>query len=80
MNSNLVGIFHDAWRILGLVFVPSLLIAAVGGVFALLQGFLGFRDEGLTYTVRVVVLVALGSLFVRSVGQGFVSLMTTALQ
>lgn len=80
MDNNFVGLFHDAWRVLGLVFLPSLLIAAIGGGFALVQGLLGFRDEGLTYAVRIVVLVALGSLLVRSVGQGFVSLMTTALR
>ena len=80
MDKSFLDLVYEAWRAVGLVVVPTLVIAAVGGIVALLQGFLGVRDEAFTYAARIAVVVALGAAFAGTVGDAFVRLMAMALQ
>ena len=80
MGPEFSDLVQQAWRLFLLVAVPALAIPVAGGLFSLLMGFLGVRDEGLAYAARVLAMVGVGVLCLPVCARDLVALMTMALR
>jgi type III secretory pathway component EscS len=79
MDPNFYQLVEQAWRVLLLVLVPSLAIPAAGAAVSFLLGFIGIRDDGVAYAVRLIAMVAVGAMTIQSCVDGFVELMNAGL-
>ena len=80
MGTEFSDLVQQAWRLLLLVSVPALAVPVVGGLFSLVTGWLGVRDEGLAYAARLLVMVGVGALCLPMCARDLVALMTMALK
>jgi len=80
MEAQFADVWHQAWRLSMTLLVPTLAIPLVSAIFAFLFGLIGVRDEGVAYSVRVVVLIATGLVCAPIFASSLVSLMVLALR
>jgi type III secretory pathway component EscS len=80
MDNSVREVAVQGWRVLVTLLVPSIAIPVAGGLFSLALGFLGIRDEGLSYAVKVLALIGVGVLILSSVSTALVELMVLALR
>jgi type III secretory pathway component EscS len=80
MDATLSDVFERAWRVVAMVAMPVLAVPVASFVFSLVQAFFGLRDEGMSYAVRVVVMVGVGMAVAPRVAQSIVELMAWTLQ
>jgi flagellar biosynthesis protein FliQ len=80
MESEIRDLIYQSWRVALMLLVPALCIPLAGGVSSLLLGFIGVRDEGLSYAVRVLAMVGVAALCIPVCADDVVALMRTALE
>jgi hypothetical protein len=80
MDNSVRDVAVQGWRVLVTLLVPSIAIPVAGGLFSLVLGFIGIRDEGLSYAVKVLALIGLGIVVLSSLCTALVELMVLALR
>jgi hypothetical protein len=80
MDNSVREVAVQGWRVLVTLLVPSIAIPVAGGLFSLVLSFLGVRDEGLSYAVKVLTLIGLGIVILSSLSTALVDLMVLALR
>jgi flagellar biosynthesis protein FliQ len=80
MDAAVSDLIQQAWRVGLLVALPAFIVPVAGGVSSLLLGLFGIRDEGLTYAIRVLAMVAVAALCIPACSDDVVALMRLALQ
>ena len=79
MDNSVREVVLQGWRVMVTLLVPSIAIPVAGGVFSLVLGFMGIRDEGMSYAVKVLALIGLGVVVLSSLSAALVELMILAL-
>ena len=80
MDATLYEVLERGWRVVATVAMPAMAVPLASFVFSLVQAFFGLRDEGVSYAVRVVVMVGVGLAVAPMVTQSIVALMAWTLQ
>lgn len=77
-------VFNDvltqSWKIAWYMVVPTLAIPLVSSVVAIVQGFLGIREDSVSYAIRLAVAIAVGLIMFPVISSSVVDLMLTALR
>ena len=80
METHFADVWQQAWRLSVTLLVPTLAIPLVSALFTFVFGLIGVRDEGVAYSVRVIVLIAVGLVSAPIFASSLVSLMSLALR
>jgi hypothetical protein len=80
METQFADVWQQAWRLSVTLLVPTLAIPLVSALFTFVFGLIGVRDEGVAYSVRVIVLIAVGLVSAPIFASSLVSLMSLALR
>jgi hypothetical protein len=80
MDNAMRDVMVQGWRVMVTLLIPSVAIPLAGGVVSLVLGWMGIRDEGVSYAIKVLALIGVGVVVISSLSAALVELMILSLR
>jgi type III secretory pathway component EscS len=80
MDNAVRDVVMQGWRVMVALLIPSVAIPLAGGVVSLILGWMGIRDDGMSYAIKVLALIGVGIVIISSLSAALVELMILALR
>lgn len=80
MDNAVRDVVMQGWRVMVTLLIPSVAIPLAGGVVSLILGWMGIRDDGMSYAIKVLALIGIGIVIISSLSAALVELMILALR